>query len=218
MKADMHIHTTFSSDGSIDPYEAVEVAVERGFGCIAISDHNSFEAYDLIKDDGRLIVVPAIEVSSSEGHILAYGIDREIQPRLSARETIEEIHDAGGYAFAAHPYRWWSGLGEEATLSNPFDGIEAGNARSYRRDNRSALALSKIMGCPVSAGSDAHTIDQLGKGYIVLPDGLKTWQEVIETMMSSPQEIVTSNRSVNSTLRYGVKAIGLWASRGFRRM
>lgn len=218
MKADLHIHTTFSSDASIDPYEAVEVAVERGLRCIAIADHNSFEAYDLIKDDGRVIVVPAVEVSSSEGHILAYGINREIQPRLSARETIDDIHDAGGYAFAAHPYRWWSGLGEEATLSNPFDGIEAGNARSYRRDNRSALALSKRMDCPVSAGSDAHTIDQLGKGYLVLPDGLKTWQDVIETMMTSPQEVVTANRSVSSTIRYGVRAIGLWISRGFRRM
>lgn len=88
MKADLHVHTTFSSDGSIDPYEAVELAVERGLGCIAIADHNSFEAYDLIKDDGRLIVVPAVEVSSSEGHILAYGIDREIESRLSAKETI----------------------------------------------------------------------------------------------------------------------------------
>lgn len=218
MKADMHIHTTFSDDGRIDPYEALELAVERGLGCIAIADHNSFEAYDLIKDDGRVIVIPAIEVSSSEGHILAYGIDRDVTCRLSARETIDEIHDAGGYAFAAHPYRWWSGLGEKVTLSNPFDGIEAGNARSYRRDNRSALALSKRMGCPVSAGSDAHTKDQLGKTYVILPDGLKTQKEVLNAIISSPREVVTANRSVTSTLRYGVKAIGLWAARGFKRM
>lgn len=218
MKADLHIHTKFSGDSSIDPYEAVEVAVERGLGCIAIADHNSFEAYDLIKDDGRLIVVPAVEVSSSEGHILAYGINRNIKPRLTARETIEDIHDAGGYAFAAHPFRWWSGLGEEVTLSNPFDGIEAGNARSYRRDNRSAAALAKRMGCPVSAGSDAHSIDQLGKSYLILPDNLKTWQDVIKTMMSSPQEVYSSNRSAISTMRYGVRAIGLWISRGFKRM
>lgn len=218
MKADLHIHTKFSGDSSIDPYEAVEVAVERGLGCIAIADHNSFEAYDLIKDDGRLIVVPAVEVSSSEGHILAYGINRNIKPRLTARETIEDIHDAGGYAFAAHPFRWWSGLGEEVTLSNPFDGIEAGNARSYRRDNRSAAALAKRMGCPVSAGSDAHSIDQLGKSYLVLSDNPKTWQDVIKTMMSSPQEVYSSNRSAISTMRYGVRAIGLWISRGFKRM
>jgi len=218
MKADLHIHTTFSSDGSIDPHEAVELAVERGLGCIAIADHNSFEAYDLIKDDGRLIVVPAVEVSSSEGHILAYGIDREIESRLSAKETIEDIHDAGGYAFAAHPFRWWSGLGKEVTLANPFDGIEAANARSYRRDNRSAAALAKKMDCPVSAGSDAHTADQLGKGYLVFPDNLRTWQEVVETMVSSPMEAVSANRSVISTLKYGTRAIGLWISRGFRRM
>ena len=218
MKADMHIHTTFSSDGRTDPYEAVEVALERGLGCIAITDHNNFEAYDLLKDDGRLIVVPAVEVSSDAGHILAYGIDMDIPAKMSVTDTIDAIHDAGGYAFAAHPYRWWSGLGEEVILSNPFDGIEAANARSYRRDNRSAAALAKKMGCPVSAGSDSHTTRNLGEAYLELPDDLRTWEEILEAMMSSPQKFSSANRSVSSTIRYGVKAIGLWAGRGFKRM
>ncbi len=218
MKADLHIHTTFSNDGRIDPYEAIELALERGLGCIAITDHNSFEAFDLIKDDGRVIVVPGEEVSSKEGHILAYGIDSFIPRGLSVVDTIDAIHDAGGYAFAAHPYRWWSGLGEEITLSNPFDGIEASNARSYCKDNRKAATLAKRMGCPVSAGSDAHTPEKLGSGYLTLSDGLNTWEEIIAEMMSAPQKARSSNRNVKSTVLYGFNSIRLWASRGFKRM
>lgn len=218
MKADLHIHTTLSNDGRIDPYEAVDLALERGLGCIAFADHNSFEAYDLVKDNGQVIVVPAEEVSSTEGHILAYGIDSHIPCRLSVIDTIDAIHDAGGYAFAAHPYRWWSGLGEKVTLSNPFDGIEAANARSYLKDNRNAAKLAKRMGCPVSAGSDAHTPEGLGSGYLKLSDGLKSWEEVVAEMMSSPQKATSSHRQLKSTVLYGYNSIRLWTSRGFKRM
>ncbi|MEA4977801.1 MAG: PHP-associated domain-containing protein [Methanomassiliicoccaceae archaeon] len=218
MKADLHIHSSFSLDGRTDPVTIVDVAVERGIGCIAITDHNSFEAYDLIKDDGRLIVIPGEEVSSKGGHILAYGIDRQIQKGLSIIETIEAIHDAGGIAFAAHPYRWWSGLGEQAVLDNPFDGIEAANSRSYNKDNLGSAALAAKVGCPVSAGSDAHTTRHIGFGYVTLPDGLTSWSEVLREMMSGPLSAISSNRHTGSTLRYGIRSIGLWMSRGFRKM
>lgn len=218
MKADIHIHTTFSNDGLIDPYDVIDIALERGLGCVAITDHNSFEAFDLIKDDGRVIVIPAEEVSSAEGHILAYGIDSLIPCRLSVVDTIDAIHDAGGYAFAAHPYRWRSGLGEKIILSNPFDGIEVANARSYRKDNKKAAALAKRKGCLVSAGSDAHASDYLGSGYLTLSDDLTSWEEVIKEMMASPQKATSSDRDLKSTLIYGFNSTRLWASRGFKRM
>ncbi|MDD2410953.1 MAG: PHP-associated domain-containing protein [Candidatus Methanomethylophilaceae archaeon] len=218
MKADLHIHSSFSNDGRTDPVTIVDVAVKRGIGCIAITDHNSFEAYDLVKNDGRLIVVPGEEVSSKEGHILAYGIDRQIPRGLSVRDTIDAIHDAGGFAFAAHPYRWWSGLGEKTVLENPFDGIEAANSRSYRKDNAGSAALAARVGCPVSAGSDAHTTRHIGYGYIVLSDGPTSWTDVIKEMMSGPLPATSSSRHMKSTVRYGFKSIGLWMSRGFRKM
>ena len=73
MKADLHVHTLYSNDGKTTLEELVSYAVEKGIGCVAVTDHNSFEAYGQLKDNGRVIIVPAEEVSSKEGHIVAWG-------------------------------------------------------------------------------------------------------------------------------------------------
>ena len=219
MKADLHVHTMFSKDGRTTMEELLEYAERAGIGCVAVTDHNEFRAYDLLKDNGRIIIIPAEEVSSAEGHILALGIDRLIPRDLSIQETIDRIHEAGGYAFAAHPYRWWSGLGEENTLKYPFDGIEARNGRSVPAANRRSERLACRVGKPMTAGSDAHTPRHIGEGYVEVPDDLKTWQEVVQYIMENEAPIVCSHsRHAKETLKYGFKSITQWILRGFKRM
>lgn len=218
MKADLHVHTMFSNDGKTTMEELVEYAVALGIGCIAVTDHNSFEAYDRLKGNGKVIIIPAEEVSSAEGHIVALGIDRLIPRDLPIDETIELIHEAGGYAFAAHPYRWWSGLGEENTLKYDFDGIEARNGRSIPSANVKSERLAARIGKPVSAGSDAHTPQHIGEGYVVLPDETETWEQALEVVMAGGVEVCSESRMFKDTLKYGTKSISQWAFRGFKRM
>lgn len=219
MKADLHVHTLYSNDGKTTLEELLEYAERMGIGCVAVTDHNEFQAYERLKDNGRVIIMPAEEVSSAEGHIVALGIDRLIPRDLSIQETIDRIHEAGGYAFAAHPYRWWSGLGEKNTRSFPFDGIEARNGRSTPRGNRRSERLAREIGKPMTAGSDAHTPLHIGEGYVEVPDSLKTWQEVLDYIMRNEAPIVCSHsRHMKATLKYGTKSIGEWLLRGCKRM
>lgn len=218
MRADLHVHSNYSNDGKSSPQEIVDRAVELGLGCIAITDHNSFEAYFDVKDNGRVIIVPAEEVSSAEGHILAYGIDREIPRGLSIEDTIAAIREAGGYAFAAHPYRWWSGLGEKNTVEHDFDGIEARNVRSVPAANRRSERLAARIGKPISAGSDAHSLARIGTGYVEFPDGLETWQEVVRHLMEGDVRVGSKSRTRVTTLKYGTNSIIRWMLRGFKRM
>ncbi len=191
----------------------------EGLGCVAITDHNEFKAFEDEKDNPEgIIVIPAEEVSSSEGHIVALGIDRQIPRDLGIQETIDAIHEAGGIAIAAHPYRWWSGLGVKNTLAYDFDGIEALNARSIPSANRKSLKLAKKIGKPMTAGSDAHTPEKIGHGYVELPDNLTTWQEVMSALKERMTEPHSRSRSMNGTVRYGVKSIVQWIFRGFKRM
>lgn len=219
MKADLHVHTMFSKDGRTTMEQLIQTAVERDIRCIAVTDHNEFKAFELLKDNKNVIIIPAEEVSSKKGHIVALGIDRQIPRGLSIQETIDRIHEAGGYAIAAHPYRWWSGLGEKNTLAYDFDGIEARNARSIPSANRKSEKLAKRIGKPITAGSDAHVPKRIGYGYVEIPDTISNWQEAVDYIMSGQiTEAKSHSRHMGGTLHYGLKSIGQWMFRGFRKM
>jgi Predicted metal-dependent phosphoesterases (PHP family) len=217
LKADLHIHTNFSNDGVSTIEEVAEFAVKTGLGCISVTDHNKFEAYDLLKDRKEFIIIPGEEVSSAEGHILAYGIQSEIERGMSIIKTIESIHDAGGIAVAAHPYRWWSGLGEKNVIPE-FDGVEAFNSRSRKKDNRRSFNLATILNKPITGGSDAHAPEFIGKGYTVFQDNIVTWEDAVKAIMNKETDVDGGSRGFGETLKYTWKSITQWAGRGFRKM
>ena len=217
MKADLHIHSAFSKDGLSTVKEIIEAAKAKGLGCIAIADHNAFEAYEEASKYEGIIVIPAEEVSSSEGHILAYGIDRLIPRGKGVLETIDMIHDAGGIAVAAHPYRWWSGLGEENVV-NEFDAIEIHNARSKKGSNRKAQKLAQKMGKPMTGGSDAHHAAYVGDAYTEFGEGAEGWEDIVKAILSGNAATGGIHRTSKETLKYGFKSITEWMGRGFRKM
>ena len=191
--------------------------MQEGIGIVAITDHNEFKAFDVLKDNGKVIVIPAEEVTSDEGHIVALGIDRQIPRGMSIQATIDAIHEAGGIAVAAHPYRWWSGLGPKNTQKYDFDCIEALNARSIPSANIKSMKLAKKIGKPLTAGSDAHSPERVGWGYVELPDDITTWQEAVRAIGEGKAKPFSKSRGFLRTLRYGIKSIGQWIGRGFRR-
>ena len=191
--------------------------MQEGIGIVAITDHNEFKAFDVLKDNGKVIVIPAEEVTSDEGHIVALGIDRQIPRGMSIQATIDAIHEAGSIAVAAHPYRWWSGLGPKNTQKYDFDCIEALNARSIPSANIKSMKLAKKIGKPLTAGSDAHSPERVGWGYVELPDDITTWQEAVQAIGEGKAKPFSKSRGFLRTLRYGIKSIGQWIGRGFRR-
>ncbi len=77
-KADLHIHTTYS-DGQLSPVEVIKLAAEKKLTSVAITDHDTFEAYAVAKpfaDEAGLELIPGVEITTMfngrESHILAY--------------------------------------------------------------------------------------------------------------------------------------------------
>lgn len=81
-KADLHIHSYGEEFGSFDvsditntPMAIVDTAIEKGLKVISITDHNQFMnsvlAVQYAKDKD-ILVVPGIEVSTTQGHLLLY--------------------------------------------------------------------------------------------------------------------------------------------------
>lgn len=80
-KADLHIHS-FGDEGSYDvtdqtmtPEKIVDTSIEKGLSIISITDHNEDRNVNkAIKyaEGKKLLVIPGIEVSTTQGHLLVY--------------------------------------------------------------------------------------------------------------------------------------------------
>ncbi|WP_407424397.1 CehA/McbA family metallohydrolase [Methanobrevibacter sp.] len=171
LKMDTHIHSEYSPDSKSKLKDIFAVAKTRGLDIIAISDHNtvegSKEAIRLTKNDD-LLVVPSIEISSLEGHILGFGCEENIKRDLPAGETIDLIHDQGGLAIIPHPYCFYRhGLLCKADYKDlKIDAIETKNARFIvGYCNNKAKKLSKKENLPGLGASDAHYYKFVGDCY-----------------------------------------------------
>ena len=73
---DLHVHSFFSKDATGSPESLIEAALAKGLSGIAITDHDTCEAHAYLKakplPEGFL-VVPGVEVSTAEGHLLCLG-------------------------------------------------------------------------------------------------------------------------------------------------
>lgn len=220
MRADLHIHTDHSSDSKNSVKDIIRILRSRGINGAAFIDHNTpdggREALSL-REDGFL-VVPGIEVSSSEGHILALNVRDPIKRDMGVVETIEKIHDLGGIAIAVHPYRAWSGLGEKNVIGMPFDGVETLNARSNGRSNSRAVRLADKVALAQVAGSDSHENDTLGQAYTVFPEGTETVDDVIQAILGKKTKVEGRSRTRTHTVGYVTKSVSEWMGRGMRRM
>jgi predicted metal-dependent phosphoesterase TrpH len=161
MRFDIHVHSNHS-DGRPSPAEIVEYAKGRLDG-VAITDHNTIDgSLEALKYAGaNFTVIPGVEVSSNEGHILALGVNELIQRDLSAQETVERIHALGGLAVAAHPYDTFrSGVGD-LILELPFDAVEVVNGHTFG-NRRDPVRVCSEAGLPMVGGSDAHSLREIG--------------------------------------------------------
>ena len=171
LKMDSHIHSEYSPDSKSKLKDIFKVAKTRGLDIIAISDHNtvegSREAIRLTKNDD-LFVVPSIEISSLEGHILGFGCEENIKRDLPAGETIDLIHEQGGLAIIPHPYCFYRhGLLCKADYNDlKIDAIETKNARFIvGYCNNKAKNLSTKENLPGLGASDAHYYKFVGDCY-----------------------------------------------------
>lgn len=170
IRADLHVHTTYSSDSLITPKDLIYYSKKNGLNAVAVTDHDYLEgAVKIAKETKDFLVIPGMEVSSSEGHIVALNINKTIPKGLSAVETVERIHEAGGVAIACHPYVFLKGCLNNAVCAE-FDAIEIINARAvpFGRSVRKATEAAEKFNLSRVAGTDAHYGPQIGFGYTTI--------------------------------------------------
>ncbi len=167
---DPHVHTR-CSDGADEPEALVDYADRLPWlDVLAVTDHDTVEGALRAREhaariQARVSVIVGEEVSTRDGHVAALFISRSIPPGLSAAETVQAIHEAGGIAVAVHPF-WRPGRSGVADLAQslPFDAIEVLNGApapttmlANRRARRGDFGDRAVTG-----GSDAHLRQSIG--------------------------------------------------------
>jgi predicted metal-dependent phosphoesterase TrpH len=169
IKADLHVHTTYSHDSLITPKDLIYYAKKRGLTAVAITDHDTIEGALKTAKETDFLIIPGIEVSSRNGHIIGLNLQEPVPKGLSSDETVDKIHDAGGIAVACHPFALFKGsLGKHTNAK--FDAIETINASAFpfNRSTKKAQEIADRFGLSRVAGSDAHYGPAVGYAYTLI--------------------------------------------------
>ena len=160
IRADLHIHTTYSDDSTVTPKALVEKLVaHKSVKAAAVTDHDTTNGLEetrrLAKAYPDILIIPGVEISTKEGDILVLGAETT-PPKPWTTQNVVDFAQTNNYvSIVAHPYREY-GMGDLAR-NYKFDAIEVINGESTPQANKQAHELAKTMKLPGTAGSDAHS-------------------------------------------------------------
>lgn len=131
----------------------LEAALEAGLTCIGVTDHDELRSGLLaeeyaVKHGLPLLVIPGMEVTTDEGHLVALGVRSPIPAWRTIAETVPLVHAQGGTAILPHPFS------PQLRARQDVDAMERLNHRygdfPVQRDDIAVIA-----------SSDAHAPDDL---------------------------------------------------------
>ena len=173
--ADLHIHSTYSHDATTTVRAVLRQAVDAGLNVVAITDHDqidgALEGLSLAREYG-VDVVPGVEVTTLDGHLIALYIEKQPPPGMPLADTLLWIQHNKGLAIAPHPFNNLPySLSMNAVigaLANPWakqtlKGIEVYNMSTASVD-AVVKKLSVYLPLAKVASSDAHVYWAIGAG------------------------------------------------------
>lgn len=204
--ADLHLHTR-ASDGLATPRELLErVEHATDLDVIAITDHDdttsALEARALAEQRNyRVRVIPGVEVTTRDGHLLALFVEERPPALRSLAQTAEWVLARGGLCVAPHPFTRWTHSLNLRALDDARDlvaGVEVLNASLAGRASRArALAFAERHRLAQVGASDAHVQAVVGLARTRFPGRTETdlrraieeRRTVAEGRFASPAEL-----------------------------
>ena len=196
---DLHMHTDHSSDCATPVKVLIETARDRGFGAIAITDHNevsgALEAAKVANgmDDFKIIVAEEV-MTSDAGEVIGLFLTEKIPKGVTMREAITEIRRQGGLVYVPHPFDRLHSVPDYENLLNiveDIDLMEVFNPRvAISSFNEEAERFARKYNLIPAAGSDSHVAQGLGAVRNRLHD------------FDGPEEFLESMREAEITRRH----------------
>ena len=197
IRADLHIHTTYSDDSTVTPKALVEKLVAHSsIKVAAVTDHNTVEGHSEIRRLAAaypdILIIPGVEISTPEGDVLILGAEETPPQPWTTENVVDFARDNDHVSVVAHPYREY-GMGDLAR-NYKVDAIEVLNGESSQSANKLAQDLAKSMGLPGVAGSDAHSPSEPLTVYTEIQAGL----DVDEILKAIKKGLVSTHSAARS--------------------
>jgi predicted metal-dependent phosphoesterase TrpH len=175
LKADLHIHTEYSLDCTTPLDKIVARCLELGINCLAVCDHGTTKGALKLQDMAPFKVIVAEEILTPKGEIMGMFLKETIPSGLLVEDAISCIRDQQGLVCIPHPFDRFrpSALGRNVLeqIVDQVDVIEAFNARVLPIQGQGgAESFARKCGLKQTAGSDAHTISEIGHAYVEMPE------------------------------------------------
>jgi predicted metal-dependent phosphoesterase TrpH len=140
---------------------------------VFLTDHDSLEGARELRRLGLLRTVTGQEVTTRDGDVIGLFLEEPVEPGLSAELTVERIKDQGGLVYVPHLFdrrRRALEVGALERLRARIDIVEIFNGRSSADSNRKAEDVCQAIGAVAGAGSDAHSLKELGRVYVEMEE------------------------------------------------
>jgi predicted metal-dependent phosphoesterase TrpH len=211
---EFHCHTSASPDSQVTPAQLVEGCRKRGLDRVVVTDHWSIAGALAARELDPELVIVGEEVLTDKGELLCAFVTEEIPRGIPFREAVAALREQGAFISVSHPFdprrsRW--SLADLEELATIVDAFETFNARNLLpRYNREAVDFAARVGKPGTAGSDAHTVEELGRAVMRLPDF--TDGDSLRTAITQAEfQVESSGPWVRVRSRWA------WATRRFRK-
>lgn len=206
VRVDMHLHTSRSFDSLNDPLALLDVAAARGIDILCVTDHNEIATALKLKQRFPDRIIVGEEVKTAEGvDIIGLFIEQQIPKGTPAGATCDLIHEQGGLVYVPHPFARGKGGGGRilAVIKDQVDAVEGFNARLHDPAlNEQAVAWARERGLPLGAGSDAHTLAEVGRAYVEVPPFEHTAESFRNALMHGTITGQSSSRLVHIASTY----------------
>jgi predicted metal-dependent phosphoesterase TrpH len=175
LKADLHIHTEYSMDCSTALDKIIKRCREQGINCVAIADHGTVEGALKMQKLSPFQVIVAEEILTTQGEIMGMFLKETVPSGLTPQETIKRIRAQGGLVNIPHPYDKGRGSALKDwvidEIAGEIDLMEVLNARSTTAATiERTEAFAKRHKIVQGAGSDAHSVQEIGNAYVMIPE------------------------------------------------
>ncbi|HLY76429.1 MAG TPA: PHP-associated domain-containing protein, partial [Thermoplasmata archaeon] len=159
---------------------------------------------------------PGVEISTREGHLLAYGVRECPRPGRPLAETIDRIAALGGVSVLAHPFRWVHGVGRRLATEARVQGLESRNGKNSELANTRAELLAARRSLASTGGSDAHEPRLVGRAFTEFPEGITSLEDVLEQIRKAGATSAGASLSFGGRIRSSLRDGLLRTFRGFR--